>query len=101
MDCLSYCKCYNKKCDKSFFDGNSTGLPKKDVCDFFGIDYTFRKKEIVIIFNEKKYRGYLMTKNDSSNRSILAWYQELGRVFKKYYSNNLVFVLENSLIMNF
>lgn len=77
-----------KKCDKSFFDGNSTGLPKKDVCDFFGIDYTFRKKEIFIIFNEKKYRGYLMTKNDSSNRSILAWYQDLGMLFKKYYSNN-------------
>lgn len=30
-----------------------------------------------------------MTKNDSFNRSILAWYQDLGLLFKKYYSNNL------------
>ncbi len=78
-----------KTCDKTFFDRNSTGLPKKDVCAFFGIDYSFRHKKINLYFQEKKYKGYISVKNDSSNRSILAWYKDLASIFLQYNSNEM------------
>ena len=56
---------------------------------FFGIDYTFNKKFIIIKFRGKVYKAFLSIKNDLYNRSTLTWYQDLGDEFSKYKLENL------------
>ena len=80
-----------KRCDKTFFTSNETGLPKKGgIADFFGVDYINRKNEVVLIHCGIRYNAQIIVKNDSSNRANLKWYKDLKEFFSRFKTNNMV-----------
>lgn len=75
----------SKKCDKSFFGYNGSGIPA-DVRWFFGIDKLEQgeKKEFVFLFNGKEYSAYVQREKIDLARTRLFWDSSLGQALKEY-----------------
>ena len=75
----------SKKCDKSFFGYNGSGIPA-DVRWFFGIDKLEQgeKKNFTFILDGKEYSAYVQREKIDLARTRLFWESTLGEVFKEY-----------------
>lgn len=80
-----------KKCDKTFFEYNITGVPKQ-IKWFFGAEKMLagEKKDINLLYLQKKYSGKLEI--NSQNRCRISWGQSLFNAFKFSYKDTSEFL---------
>jgi len=79
-----------KHCDKSFFVSNETGIPKKYICEFFGIDYTFNRKEIILRYDNINYDATIFVREKCLNRATMFWKKPLSILFSRFQSDNMI-----------
>ena len=71
-----------KTCDKSFFDYNSSGVPK-EICWYFDAENiaSGEYSPIKFIFDGKEYDGKLTNDSTDRRRIQIRWNSELGKLF--------------------
>ena len=72
-----------KHCDKSFFEYNSSGVPK-DICWFFDVDTLEAgdTKSIILIYNNGEYAAKLSNDTTDRHRVRMFWNQYIGNIFR-------------------
>lgn len=78
-----------KHCDKSFFEHNSSGVPK-GICWFFGADLlnSGESKSVDLIYNGQKYQAKISNDSTDRRRIQILWKSELGKMFASFRSDN-------------
>jgi hypothetical protein len=74
-----------KRCDKSFFKYNGSGIPR-ELYWFFGADALLpgAKKPIVLRFGAEIFGGRVVVENSDLCRVRVFWEPNLGNLFKEY-----------------
>lgn len=73
-----------KNCDKSFFEYNGSGLPRKIRWFFDAEDLKAgEKKDIVLLYDGQEYPAHIVRTTTESNRATIDWTSELGNKFKE------------------
>lgn len=78
-----------KHCDKSFFEHNSSGVPK-EICWFFGAESldSGESKSVELIYNGQKYQAKISNDTTDRRRIQIIWKSELGKLFTSYRSDD-------------
>lgn len=74
-----------KKCDKSFFDYNGSGVPK-GICWFFGADDLDLGQvvRLKLIYQGHEFDGLVRNESSDRRRVRIFWNADLGRLFVRY-----------------
>ena len=73
-----------KHCDKSFFDYNGSGVPKK-ICWFFGAEDLSQgdKIQITLVCDGREFNGRISNESSDRRRVRIFWGTDLGKLFAK------------------
>ena len=79
-----------KTCDKSFFDYNSSGVPKS-ICWFFEAEEleTSENKSLSLVYNGVTYDAKVQNDSTDRRRVRIFWNAELGKLFSGYKDNSV------------
>lgn len=79
-----------KTCDKSFFDYNSSGVPKS-ICWFFDAEEleTSENKSLSLVYNGVTYDAKVQNDSTDRRRVRIFWNAELGKFFSSYKDNSV------------
>lgn len=74
-----------KRCDKSFYDYNGSGVPK-GICWFFGAENLEIGQVISLrfVYQGKEYEGTIRNESSDRRRVRVFWNAELGRLLAEY-----------------
>ena len=74
-----------KKCDKSFYDYNGSGVPK-GICWFFGAeDLTLGQVvPLKLVYQGKEYEGQVRNESSDRRRVRIFWNADLGKLFAEH-----------------
>ena len=75
-----------KKCDKSFFKHNGSGVPS-DICWFFDADNLENGKriEIILKYDNAEFSGHVERESNKLGRFRIFWQTKLGTIFDEVY----------------
>ena len=78
-----------KKCDKSFFDYKSTGVPK-EICWFFDAEKMElgRVISVKLIYHGVEFEGKIRNEPSDQRRVRLFWNADLGRLLAEFQKND-------------